>query len=85
MGSIVWDREIAEIYDETYAAQFDLSVLETMLDLLSALAQGVRRSSSPSAPAGSPWRSASETSRCKGSKSPHRWWNNCKPIRAPMR
>jgi 16S rRNA A1518/A1519 N6-dimethyltransferase RsmA/KsgA/DIM1 with predicted DNA glycosylase/AP lyase activity len=40
MGSIVWDREIAEIYDETYAAQFDLSVLETMLDLLSALAQG---------------------------------------------
>jgi SAM-dependent methyltransferase len=40
MGSIVWDREIAEIYDETYAAQFDRSVLEPMLDLLSGLAQG---------------------------------------------
>ena len=85
MGSIVWDREIAEIYDETYAAQFDLSVLETMLDLLSALAQGGPALEFAVGTGRVARRSASETSRCKGSKSPHRWWNNCKPSRAPMR
>lgn len=40
MSSTIWGREIAEIYDKTYAAQFDRSVMEPTLDLLSDLAQG---------------------------------------------
>ena len=40
MGSSIWGPEIAEIYDQTYAAQFDRSILDPMLDLLSDLAQG---------------------------------------------
>jgi SAM-dependent methyltransferase len=42
MSSIVWGREIAEIYDRTYAATFDSSVLQPTLDLLSELAGGGR-------------------------------------------
>jgi hypothetical protein len=34
MGSIVWDREIAEAYDRTYAWQSDPSVVDPMVDLL---------------------------------------------------
>jgi SAM-dependent methyltransferase len=40
VGSIVWGREIAEVYDKTYAAMFQASVLEPVLDLLSELAEG---------------------------------------------
>jgi len=40
MSSICWGREIAEVYDRTYAAQSDRSVVEPMLDLLADLAQG---------------------------------------------
>jgi len=40
MSSTVWGREIAEVYDRTYAATFDPSVLQPMLDLLSELARG---------------------------------------------
>lgn len=40
MGSTVCPREIAEIYDATYEAQFHPSVLEPMLDLLAGLARG---------------------------------------------
>ena len=42
MGSITWGREIAETYDKTYAAKFDPSVLEPMIELLSELARGRR-------------------------------------------
>ena len=42
MSSIVWGREIAEIYDKTHAAQADPSVLKPMLDLLCELARGGR-------------------------------------------
>lgn len=38
MSSAVWGREIAEIYDKTYAAQSVPSFLAPMLDLLSELA-----------------------------------------------
>ena len=54
MGSIVWDREMAEIYDATYRAMFEPSVLDPMVDRLAELAGAARRSSSPSAPGG--WR-----------------------------
>ena len=37
MGSIVWDREIAEVYDTTYAAQAEPSVVDPMVDLLAQL------------------------------------------------
>ena len=40
MGSIVWGREIAEVYDATYAAKFEPSVLEPMIDVLVELARG---------------------------------------------
>jgi|HubBroStandDraft_1064217.scaffolds.fasta_scaffold37910_2 SAM-dependent methyltransferase len=37
VGSIVWGREIAEVYDETFAAQSEPSVVDPMVDLLAAL------------------------------------------------
>jgi SAM-dependent methyltransferase len=40
VSSNIWGREIAEVYDKTYAAQFERSVLEPTLDLLADLAQG---------------------------------------------
>jgi len=39
MASIVWDRELAEVYDQTYRAQFAPSVLSPMVDLLAGLAR----------------------------------------------
>src|SRR6266446_3195254 len=38
MGSIMWDREMAEVYDQTYRAKFEPSVLDPMVDLLAGLA-----------------------------------------------
>ena len=38
MSSITWDAELAEVYDETYAAMFQAPVLEPMVDLLAGLA-----------------------------------------------
>jgi SAM-dependent methyltransferase len=40
MGSIVWDRELAEVYDQTYRAKFEPSVLGPIVELLAELAQG---------------------------------------------
>jgi len=40
MGSIIWDREIAGVYDETYAALFEPSVVSPMAGLLAELARG---------------------------------------------
>ena len=40
MGSITWDQELAEVYDETYAALFEPSVLGPMTGLLAGLARG---------------------------------------------
>jgi SAM-dependent methyltransferase len=40
MGSITWGPELAEVYDETYAAKFEPSALDPMLGLLTELAQG---------------------------------------------
>jgi len=37
MGSIVWGREIAEVYDATYAAMEEPSVVDPMVDLLTQL------------------------------------------------
>lgn len=42
VGSIVWGREIAEVYDMVYAAQSDPAVLEPMVDRLAELAPGGR-------------------------------------------
>ena len=40
MGSIVWDRELAEVYDAVYAASFDDAVLEPIVDVLENLTRG---------------------------------------------
>jgi SAM-dependent methyltransferase len=40
MGSIMWDREVAEVYDQTYRAKFEPAVLDPMVDLLAGLARG---------------------------------------------
>jgi SAM-dependent methyltransferase len=40
MASITWGPEIAEVYDKTYAAQFEPSVLGPAVDLLAELARG---------------------------------------------
>jgi SAM-dependent methyltransferase len=40
MGSINWGPEIAEVYDQTYAAKFGPSVLDPILGLLAELARG---------------------------------------------
>ena len=38
MASIMWEREIAEVYDETSAAMFDPAVLDPVVDVLAELA-----------------------------------------------
>ena len=40
MGSVMWDRDLADLYDETYAAGFDPAVLDPVVDVLEVLAQG---------------------------------------------
>jgi SAM-dependent methyltransferase len=40
MSSITWGREIAEVYDQTYAAQFGPSAVGPVVGLLAELAQG---------------------------------------------
>jgi ubiquinone/menaquinone biosynthesis C-methylase UbiE len=40
MGSITWDRDVAEVYDATYSAMFEPSVLDPTVDRLAELAQG---------------------------------------------
>ncbi len=40
MGSIIWGPEIAEVYDKTYAAKAEPSVLGPIVDLLADLARG---------------------------------------------
>ena len=40
MGSITWDAEIADVYDQTYAALFEPSVLSPMTGLFAELARG---------------------------------------------
>jgi SAM-dependent methyltransferase len=42
MGSEMWGRDIAEVYDATYAAKFEPSVLAPMVDMLVELARGGR-------------------------------------------
>jgi SAM-dependent methyltransferase len=40
VGSIVWGRDLAEVYDETYSAKFEPSALAVTVELLAALAGG---------------------------------------------
>jgi SAM-dependent methyltransferase len=40
VGSITWDRDLAEVYDATYSAMFEPSVLEPMVDVLADVARG---------------------------------------------
>ena len=40
MASITWGSEIAEVYDETYVALFERSILDPMTGLLAELARG---------------------------------------------
>jgi SAM-dependent methyltransferase len=40
VGSIVWDQEVASVYDRTYAGQFESSVLDPMVAVLAELAAG---------------------------------------------
>lgn len=42
MGSVLWGREVAEVYDETYAALSQPAVLAPVLDVLEGLAGGGR-------------------------------------------
>ena len=35
MGSIMWERDVAEVYDQTYRAKFEPSVLDPVVDRLS--------------------------------------------------
>ena len=38
MSSVVWDHDVAEVYDQTYRAKFEPSVLDPIVDLLAGLA-----------------------------------------------
>jgi SAM-dependent methyltransferase len=40
VGSVTWDAEIAEVYDDVYAALFEPSILGPMTGLLAGLARG---------------------------------------------
>jgi len=39
MSSIIWDRDVAEVYDQTYRAMFEPSVLDPIVELLAGLAR----------------------------------------------
>jgi SAM-dependent methyltransferase len=39
VGSITWGRDVAEVYDATYSAMFEPSVLDPMVDVLADLAR----------------------------------------------
>ena len=39
MGSITWGREVAEVYDATYSAMFDASVVDPTVEVLAELAR----------------------------------------------
>ena len=54
VGSIIWGREVAEAYDETYSAKFEDSALAPTVELLAELSRGGPASSSQSVPDG--WR-----------------------------
>jgi hypothetical protein len=55
MASVMWGPELAEVYDRTYRAQFEPSVLDPMVGLLAELAGAAARPwSSRLAPGG--WR-----------------------------
>ena len=38
MGSIMWERDVAEVYDQTYRAKFEPSVLDPIVDLMARIA-----------------------------------------------
>jgi hypothetical protein len=40
MGSVTWDRELAEVYDRVYSTKSDPAVLYPMIELLTELARG---------------------------------------------
>lgn len=40
MGSVMWGREIAEVYDNTSSAMFEVGLLDRTVDLLAELARG---------------------------------------------
>jgi len=40
LSSIMWERDMAEIYDQTYRAKFEPSVLDPIVDVLAGLAGG---------------------------------------------
>jgi SAM-dependent methyltransferase len=40
MGSVTWGADLAEVYDATYSAKFEPTVLDPMIDRLVQLAQG---------------------------------------------
>ena len=40
LSSIIWDRDVAEVYDQTYRAKFEPAVLDPIVDLLAGLAEG---------------------------------------------
>jgi len=40
VASILWDSEVAEVYDQTYSAKFEPSVLDPMVSFLADLASG---------------------------------------------
>jgi hypothetical protein len=42
MGSIIWDREVAEVYDQTCRAMSEPSILDQVTGNLSGLAGGGR-------------------------------------------
>lgn len=42
MGSVMWGREVAEVYDDTSSAMFEPGVLARTVDLLAKLASGGR-------------------------------------------
>ena len=54
MGSITWGAEMAEVYDMTYSAMFEPSVLDPMVTCSLDWREAARHSSSRSAPGG--WR-----------------------------
>jgi len=40
MGSVLWERELAEVYDAVYSAKFEPAVIEPLVEFLATVARG---------------------------------------------
>ncbi len=78
MGSVIWRREVAEVYARASSAMFDDAVVEPAVELLTELAGG-RALEFAVGTGGWRFRCGHAATRSPGSSCRRTWSNNCAP------